>query len=76
MQGMSGTDRDDWEKSLLVGRGKRKDVNTANARAKLAVRCLVDKPGGQRPFGDEHADLVGALPAAVLQPIFGAAHGG
>lgn len=70
VQGMSGTDRDDWEKSLIVGRGKRKDINTANARAKLSVRCLVDKPGGTRLFGDEHAALIGNLPAAVLQPIF------
>lgn len=70
VQGMSGTERDAWEKSLIVGRGKRRDVNTENVRAKLAARCLVTAPGGDRLFTDDEAALLGALPAAVLNPIF------
>lgn len=70
VQGMSGAVRDAWEKSLVVGRGKRRDVDTANVRAKLAVRCLVTKPGGERLFTDGDAPLIGNLPAAVLNPIF------
>jgi len=70
VQGMSGTQRDAWERSLLVGRGKRRDVNTENVRARLAVRCLVDQPNGQRLFTDAEAEILGQLPAAVLNPIF------
>lgn len=70
VQGMSGSSRDGWEKSLVVGRGKRREVDTANVRAKLAVRCLVDKPGGTRLFTDAEASLIGSLPASVLNPIF------
>ena len=70
VQGMSGTGRDAWEKSLIVGRGKRRDVNTENVRAKLAARCLVDQPGGSRLFTDSEAVLLGKLPAAVLNRIF------
>lgn len=70
VQGMSGKDRDAWEKSLIVGRGKRRDVNTENVRARLATRCLVEQPGGARLFTDDEAGLLGGLPAAVLNPIF------
>lgn len=70
IQGMSGKERDAWERSLMVGRGKRRDVNTENVRAKLAVRCLVNKPGGQRLFEDSEAIIVGNLPAAVLTPMY------
>lgn len=69
VQGMSGTDRDQWEKSLVVGRGKRRDVNTENVRAKLAVRCLVDDKGG-RLFADGDVHLLGKLRVDVLNRIF------
>lgn len=70
VQGMSGTERDAWEKSLIRGRGKRREVNTENVRAKLAAKCLVDKPGGARLFTDDQAALLGNLPVAALNPIF------
>lgn len=70
VQGMGGTERDAWEKSLVTGRGKRRDVDTTNVRAKLACRCLVDKPNGARLFTDDQAGLIGQLPAVVLNPIF------
>ena len=70
VQGMSGKERDSWERSLFVGKGKRRDINTENVRAKLAVRCLVNKPGGHRLFEDSEAIIVGNLPAAVLTPIY------
>jgi hypothetical protein len=72
VQGMSGTDRDNWEKSLVVGRGKRRDVNTENVRAKLAVRCLVDDAGA-RLFEDSEVAALGQLRVDVLNRIFEAA---
>lgn len=72
VQGMSGTDRDAWEKSLYRGRGTRRTLETDNIRARLAVRCLVDDQG-QRLFGDEDATVLGKLRVDVLQRIFDAA---
>lgn len=69
VQGMSGKQRDAWEKSLIVGRGKRRDVNTENVRAKLACVCLIDEQG-QRLFTDEDADALGELRVDVLSRIF------
>lgn len=72
VRGMSGAQRDSWERSLVVGRGKRRDVNTENIRARLAVRCLVDDKG-ERLFTDAEASVVGGLRVDVLQRIFEAA---
>lgn len=69
IKGMSGSDRDAWEKSLIVGRGKRRDVNTENVRAKLAVRCLVND-AGERLFSDGEAVLLGQLSASILNRIY------
>jgi hypothetical protein len=70
IQGMSGKQRDAWEASLVVGRGKRRRTDAANIRARLAVRCIFDKPGGARVFTDAEAEILGNLPAAILNPIF------
>jgi hypothetical protein len=37
--------RDAYEESLIVGRGKNRDTNLRNARAKLIVMCAVDESG-------------------------------
>lgn len=72
VQGMTGIERDAWERSLVTGRGARRDVNTDNIRARLAVRCLIDQ-NGARLFTDEDAKHLGNLRADVLTRIFAAA---
>ena len=72
VQGRTGTQRDEWESSLIIGRGKRRDVNTKNVRAKLAVRSLVDE-AGVRLFTEADADVLGQLSAIVLDRIYAAA---
>lgn len=69
VQGMTGAQRDAWEKSLVVGRGQRRDVNTENIRARLAVKCLINEDGS-RIFDDGDAKALGDLRADVLQRIF------
>ncbi len=69
LQGMSGTERDAWEKSLVIGRGKRRDVNTENVRAKLVVRCLVDEHGS-RIFSDGEAIVIGTWRVDVLNRLY------
>jgi hypothetical protein len=73
VQGMSGTDRDAFEASLIRGRGTARRTDTRNVRARLAVRCLVDKPGGTRLYADSDIERLGKVRADVLQKIFEAA---
>jgi len=72
VRGMTGAERDAFEASLVVGRGKSRDVSTANIRAKLVARCLVTEQG-ERLFTDAEADALGAVRADVLTPIFSVA---
>ena len=69
VRGMTGWERDAWERSLVKGRGKRRDIDTENVRARLAVRCLVDDTGA-RIFRDDEAGVLGKLRVDVLQRIF------
>ena len=74
VQGMTSVERDAWEKSLVFFRPNGQRVlKTENVRARLAVQCLVDKPGGSRIFSDDDAVVLGNLPATALAPIFDSA---
>lgn len=71
VQGLSGTERDQWEESLVKGKGKKRRVDASNVRAKLAVRCIVLDPETRaRMFREEDAALLGRMPAAALGPIY------
>jgi len=72
IQGLTGTERDAWEASLVRGKGLRRTINTENVRARLAVRCLVDE-SGTRLFTDADAAALGNLRVDVLQRIFSVA---
>ncbi|HYE85655.1 MAG TPA: hypothetical protein VEA16_04840 [Vicinamibacterales bacterium] len=69
VRGMSGRERDSWEKSLIIGRGKNIRANTDNVRAKLVTRCLVDEQG-TRLLRDEDAEVVGNLRADVISRLY------
>jgi len=49
VRGLTGRERDEFEGSVLEQRGQKTVTNTANVRAKLAVKCVVDDTG-QRVF--------------------------
>lgn len=66
---MSGTERDDFEASMIQQRGKNVTQNLTNIRAKLAVRCLVDKEG-KRVFSDDDAVELGKKSCSMLQLVF------
>lgn len=72
VRGMSGKERDQWENALMVGRGTNRRVDIRNARARLAVRCLVDAHG-VRLFDDKDAERLGNIRADHLQRIFNVA---
>ena len=73
VRGMTGVERDAYESSMFTGKGKSRDINMRNVRAKLVVACACDLETGERLFTDADIDFVGAMPAKVLDPIFTAA---
>lgn len=62
-------ERDNFEGSLITGRGKGQRVSTANIRAKMFVRSVCDKDGKQI-FSDEDAKEVGKLPAHEVEKVY------
>ena len=70
---LSSDEADAWEFSLFreVEGKLRRDMRSM--RAKLVVRCLVDRSTGERVFGDGDVKKVGDLPSDVAQRIFEAA---
>lgn len=69
VRGLSGTERDQYELSIIVGKGNNRDVNMRNARAKLVVLTCVD-PAGQRLFSEEDVRALGKKSALALQRVF------
>src|SRR5574343_1623714 len=72
VRGMSGAQRDEWEASLVEGRGKKRRMNTANIRAKLVAQCCVDE-AGRRLFTDEDVEALGGVRVDVVNRLFAVA---
>lgn len=69
VRGMSGSERDAFEASLIEGKGRKRDVNMQNLRAKLVAYCTVDDDGA-RVFTDAEASALGQVRADVLNRIY------
>lgn len=72
VRGMSGLERDNYESSLYVQRGKDRRLNTRNARAKLCAFCAVD-PKGNRLFTDKDLNSLSGKSSKALDRIFAVA---
>lgn len=72
VRGLSGRERDDFEASIVVGRGQKRDINMRNLRAKLIVRTLIDDTGTLL-LGEADIADVGNLPAVDADKLFDAA---
>ncbi|WP_033818881.1 hypothetical protein [Kitasatospora sp. MBT63] len=68
---LSGTDRDGWEQSMMVlgPNGTMQRRNLVDARAKLLVKCLVDKDF-QRLFDEKEVRDLAGKDGAVLDRLF------
>lgn len=66
---LNGRERDAFENSCFRGKGKSRELSTENIRAKLLVRSICDE-AGSRVFGDHETELLGDLPADVLDVLF------
>ena len=77
VRGMTGTERDSFEESIIEfedhkkGKGTQRTAKTkfANIRAKLVARSVVDEDG-KRVFTDAEAEKLGAKSGAVLDRLF------
>ncbi len=72
VRGMTGAERDEFERSNYRTKRGRVEPQLENVRARLAVRCLVDDDG-VRLFGNEEAQALGQLRADTLSKIYGVA---
>ena len=72
VRGMTGTERDEFERSNYTMKRGRIEPNLENVRARLAVRCLIDDQG-VRLFGNEDAKALGQLRADTLSKIYAVA---
>lgn len=68
VRGMTGTERDAFEQSNIVGKGRNRDVNLRNYRAKLVIWSCIDEQGN-RLFTEADADWLGEKSAAALSRI-------
>lgn len=67
--GMTASERDHLEKSLVQAKGKDVQANMENIRAKMAVVCLRDE-NGKRLFNEGDIHELGKKSAAALDRVF------
>ena len=66
---LRGRERDEWEASLAVQRGKQMVPDVANMRAKLVARSVVGEDG-EPVFTQQDVHALGELSAAALDRVF------
>ncbi len=72
VKALTGTERDSLEQSMIEGRGKAREMNLANFRAKLAAHSIVDEKG-KRIFNDLDVFDLGRKSGAALARVFNVA---
>lgn len=71
LRSITGAERDSYEQSLIVQRGKSREMNLRNARAKLIVLCAVDE-AGRRLFSEADVAALSKKNAKPLDRLFDA----
>jgi len=69
VRGLTAEQRDQYEQSLIVRKGKKSDINLVNARARLVALTVVDE-NGDSLFTLADAEALGQKSAAALQRVF------
>ena len=72
MQGLTGTERDAFEKDTQAPSGQT-GINLDNLRAKLVARCAIDPETGNLLFRERQIAALGKKSATALQTLFVAA---
>ncbi|MDP9326496.1 MAG: hypothetical protein M3O87_08195 [Candidatus Dormibacteraeota bacterium] len=66
---LSGEERDAWEAALLEGRGRHREVNLHNLRAKLLIATVTDAEG-KALFDDSDISWLGEKAARSINRVF------
>lgn len=69
---LTGTERDQFEASTMIRRGKKVDMNLVNIRARLVAMCVVDEKGNQM-FSDADVEALAKKSSMALHRVFEAA---
>lgn len=72
IRGLTGSERDEFEASIIQRRGKDIEANLKNIRAKLVSLAAVDEEGN-RIFTEEDVVALGRKSARVLDRLFSVA---
>lgn len=67
---LTGSERDEWEGSLLTDEGQVTSHIMRGARARLASLAVIDSDG-ERVFTDEDVEELGGLSGIALDRVFG-----
>ena len=70
MRGLTGTERDALEGSMIEIRGKSRQLKLENIRAKLVAMTIVDENGKRLFSDDDDVRELGRKSAAALQRVF------
>jgi len=69
---MGAKERDQWQDSMMEGKGKNRKMNLANITASLCVLCMSDENGALL-FSRADVAALGEKSAAAMQRVFNAA---
>jgi hypothetical protein len=69
VRGLTGTERDAYEASMVKQVGNQAKMNMDNMRAKLVALCIVDETG-KRIFTQADAETLGKKSGTGLQRVF------
>lgn len=69
VKSLTGKERDQFEASMVTGKGKNVQANLVNARAKLVALSLVNEDG-KRLFNQGDIEALGAKSADALNKVF------
>jgi hypothetical protein len=70
IRGLDGEGRDEFEASMIVIRNNKGYPDTANTRAKLAARCIIDPDTREPMFTQSDVYALGKLSGAALDRVF------
>lgn len=70
VRGMTGRERDAFEQSIVHGRGKEREFNLDNARARFVSKCIVHPETHKRLFTPAQVDALGKKSSAALQRVY------
>jgi hypothetical protein len=69
VRGLTGHQRDEWEKGLMVRKGRQYVQDMTDFRARLAVLCVVDEKN-ERLFHDGDAAQLAGKSGAALDRVY------